>query len=283
MMISKWPSLFASSVKGFVKAALQSRLVKPLRKGGDVAGGSIIILGNGPSLKETLAEYADRLREFPTMAVNFAANAPGFMELKPDYYLLADPHFFKSTEDPNVAKLLHNLNGIDFPMTLFLPASVRNADTAFDNPLLTLKRFNAVGVEGFAWVERLLFNSRLAMPRPRNVLIPAIMVSLWLGFKEIYLAGADHSWLKTLAVNEKNEVVSVQPHFYKEDAKEKERVISEYRGYRLHQIIYSFYVAFSSYFSIARYAASRGVAIYNSTPGSFIDAFPRRQLPFASK
>lgn len=279
MTISDFAGLAGASLKSVVKAVLKSRRVPSLASGSKDGGDTIIILGNGPSLNTAIAESADTLRRYPTLAVNFAANAPQFADLKPDYYLLADPHFFNAAGDANVGRLLENLNGIDFPMTLFVPATVRDKDVKFDNPMLTVRRFNAVGAEGFQWLENFLFDHRLAMPRPRNVLIPSIMVAIWLGFKEIYLAGADHSWLRTLSVNDRNEVVSVQPHFYKEDDREKARVVSEYKGYRLHQIIYSFYVAFRSYFAIARYAAARGVSIYNSTPGSFIDAFPRRPLP----
>ena len=116
------------------------------------------------------------------------------------------------------------------------------------------------------------------MPRPRNVLIPAIMIAIKAGFKTIHLTGADHSWLRTIGVNDNNEVESIQPHFYADDKRELRRSAAEYRGYRLHDILQSFTVAFRSYHEIARFAAKEGVKIYNSTPGSFIDAFERRGL-----
>ena len=74
-------------------------------------------------------------------------------------------------------------------------------------------------------------------------------------------------------------MVSVQPHFYKDNEAEHERVKSVYRDIRLHEIIYSFYVAFKAYFAVERFARRCGAVIYNSTPGSFIDAFPRREIP----
>jgi hypothetical protein len=277
MTISEMIASAGATLKALGKVMLLSRRTAPLAGGGD----TLIVLGNGPSLNDTMAAHADVLGRYPTLAVNFAANAPCFATLRPRYYLLADPHFFNKPDDPNVARLIDNLNKVDFDLTLFVPASVDSRLLTFDNPRLTLARFNAVGVEAPAAVERWLFDRRRAMPRPRNVLIPSLMVGVWLGFKNIYVVGADHSWLRTISVNDDNEVVSVQPHFYKEDDKEKARVVSEYKGYRLHQILFSFYVAFKSYFAIERYAKSRGVNIYNSTPGSFIDAFERRGLPSA--
>ena len=116
------------------------------------------------------------------------------------------------------------------------------------------------------------------MPRPRNVLIPSIMLGIALGFSTIYVAGADHSWTRTLSVDDDNRVVSIQPHFYKEDEREEKRVRKDYMNYPLHMILQSFYVAFRSYFTIARYARHRSVKIFNITPGSFIDAFPRLNI-----
>ena len=52
----------------------------------------------------------------------------------------------------------------------------------------------------------------------------------------------------------------------------------DWRNYPLHQIVYRFYVAFRSYHTLQAYALSRGVNIYNITPGSFIAAFPRKKI-----
>ena len=104
------------------------------------------------------------------------------------------------------------------------------------------------------------------------------MIAMKLGYGNVYITGADHSWTKTLSVNERNEVVSIQPHFYKEDENEEKRIKVDYLKYPLHQIVHSFYVAFKAYHDIQRYALHRGVNIYNATPESFIDAFPRKSI-----
>ncbi len=240
----------------------------------------LIILGNGPSLKRNLEENQELLQKVDTIAVNFFANSPEFVEIQPTYYVLADPHFFeKADSDPNVSRLVRNLNSIDFQMTLFIPSSAKVKSGLFSNPLLIVKRFNFIAVEGFRWFENLMFNTRRGMPRPRNVLIPSIMVGVWLGYKKIYLVGADHSWLSTLSVNERNEVVSIQPHFYKEDEKEQKRIKEEYVRHSLYEVLESMMIAFRSYHRIQSWAEYRKVDILNSTPGSMIDAFPRSPLP----
>ena len=79
----------------------------------------------------------------------------------------------------------------------------------------------------------------------------------------------------TERVDETEQILSKEN---KEDDKEVQRVKTEYMHYPLHPIIYSFYVAFKSYFTIARYAKHIGASIINITPGSFIDAFPRENV-----
>lgn len=57
-------------------------------------GKSIVIMGNGPSLRQTIDKDAIWLCSNDLMAVNFAANTPDFFNLRPGYYILADGHFF---------------------------------------------------------------------------------------------------------------------------------------------------------------------------------------------
>ena len=192
--------------------------------------------------------------------------------------MLADPHFFVAKDNVNVAKLMDNLSKVDWSMTLFVPFEAKKQGFSIQNENVKIEYFNFLAVEGFKWLENWAYSSGRGMPRPRNVLIPSIMIAMKLGYGNVYITGADHSWTKTLSVNERNEVVSIQPHFYKEDENEEKRIKVDYLKYPLHQIVHSFYVAFKAYHDIQRYALHRGVNIYNATPESFIDAFPRKSI-----
>ena len=167
---------------------------------------------------------------------------------------------------------------IDWKMTLFVPVKFKKAARALYGNKADLKTFNNIGAEGLPLITHFLFRVGAAMPRPRNVLIPSLMLAINMGYKEIIIFGADHSWMKTLSVTDENEVVSIQPHFYKDGEDEQNRIRHEYRNYRLHQIVESFAIAFKSYHDIANFADSKNVKIFNSTPGSFIDAFERRPV-----
>lgn len=273
--IADFASRTGDSLKSIAKIALQTR--RPTLKPVDNAD-SIIVMGNGPSLADTIARHSDLLTKHPTLAVNFAANAPEFFTLKPRFYVLADPHFFMSTGNDNVTRLHDNLSAVDWPMTLFVPAQYAAKAPGAGNRNIDLRTYNAVGVEGYRWLENAAFKAMRGMPRPRNVLIPSIMIALALGFKNVYIVGADHSWTRTLSVNENNEVVSIQPHFYKDNASELARTKAVSMGLTLHGILQSMVVAFRSYHTIERYARHIGTNVYNSTPDSFIDAFRRRPL-----
>ena len=277
--VSDFAADLGSTLKSIVKIALQSRPVT-VGKAVDAADMPLVILANGPSLRQTITDHGALLESLPTLAVNFAANAPEFTQLKPRYYVLADPHFVNATDDPNVKLLFDNLRKVTCPMRLFVDRRYRRRFVSLlgGNANISVETFNAVGAEGFAWFERLAYRSRLAMPRPRNVLIPSIMIGIMLGYRRIFICGADHSWMRDLRVTDDNEVVSGMSHFYKESSAEVSRSRNEYRSYRLHDIIRSYYVAFLSYHKIRRFADSLGVEIINATPGSYIDAFKRGSL-----
>lgn len=270
-------SATTATAKSFVKLLLARGGARP--KAVAPADTPLIIMANGPSLRQNLTNDADTLRASHTMAVNFAANAEEFRWLRPRYYILADPHFFSGKQEPNLLKLMEELAAVDWPMTLLVPKGAKLSATVAANPHLRVERFAFHAFESTEALQQAAFDRGWGMPRPRNVLIPAIMCAIWLGYKQIYLLGADHSWTQTLSVNDRNQVVSIQPHFYKEDKAEEARVTAVYEHVRLHEILDSFRVAFSSYHTIARYARQRGVTIVNSTPGSFIDAFNRAPLP----
>lgn len=274
--ISKGAELTALSFKSIVKLIVESRrcTVKSVAAPDE----ALIVMGNGPSLADTIAQHGDVLERHPLMAVNYASRSKEFFELRPQFYTMIDPAFFDATNE-NATSQWHTLaERVDWPLTIFVPARAKVPNEINGNTYIKVERVNPVGVEGFEWLEDWAFASGRGMPRPRNVLIASLMVGLKLGFKTIYVVGADHSWTANLAVNDRNELIAIEKHFYEESADDRERIATIYRGVRMHQMMHSLYVAFKSYFAIERFAAKRGVKIYNATPVSFIDAFERKAL-----
>lgn len=265
-----------ATLASFIKIPIMSR--RPSPKSRDRKD-TIIIMGNGPSLRDAMEQDRDVLMAYPRLAVNLSALTPDFRDLRPDYYILADIAFFLKEKTGKVPQLWEALRSVDWQMTLFLPATARKMPEVKSLPAnITLKFYNLTPAEGFRFVMHPLYDSGLAMPRPRNVLIPSIISSMREGFKKIVLIGADHNWSKTLWVTERNRVVSVQPHFYKDDDAELRRAEEIFKNVHIHDVYENYAIAFRSYFNVKAYADRRGVEILNATPGSFIDAFPRIRL-----
>ncbi|MDE6297838.1 MAG: hypothetical protein K2L89_08320, partial [Muribaculaceae bacterium] len=264
-----------------IKIPLLSRKSTPLPKnfGEDE---SLVILANGPSLNSMVSEHRDFLKGKTLMAVNLCATSPIYSQLRPQLYIIADPLFW-IVDEKREALFGSIAEKTDWPMTLFVPARALSdhkwRPMLEKNHNVSVAIYNTTPVEGFPAFERWAYRKGLGMPRPHNVLIPAISVALRLPFKKIYLAGADHSWLPEISVTDDNEVLMHQKHFYDKDSSKADTVKKEnLDSAHLHTILYHMHVAFKAYFTLRDYAASLGKEIINITPGSFIDAFKRQKL-----
>lgn len=272
----KWCGKLGASAASLAKIALMSG--RPTKRSNQ-RNDTIIIMGNGPSLRTAMEEHRDVLMAHPRLAVNLSALTSDFIELKPQYYILADIAFFLNNKTGKVPQLWEVLRGVTWDMTLFLPTTARKMEEVKQLPAnVTVKYYNLTPAEGFHKLMYPIYKSGLAMPRPRNVLIPSIMSAMREGFKRIVLVGADHNWSKTLWVTDRNRVVSVQPHFYKDDDAELRRAEEIFKNVHIHEVYENYAIAFRSYFNVKWYAEREGVEILNATPGSFIDAFPRISL-----
>jgi len=227
---------------------------------------SIIIMGNGPSLKNELSEHTTLLKNNTTLAVNFFANTQFYTTIQPNIYLINAPEFWMEEIEERFEKL----------RTVFF----------------SVVRFNPIPVEGLSTINHFFFSKNLGMPRPHNVIIPCMMNCINAGYKNIALIGVDHSWLPELSVNEDNVAMLHQKHFYDSNSsKDRPMKNLERKPRKLHEILEKFYFSFRGYFIVRNYAESRSANIYNCTKGSFIDAFDRKtirtlfdeQLPKSSK
>lgn len=277
---------FLSVVKIVLKSSFRTPLPSvPLGAGygGSETGGELLILANGPSLTQTVRSHPGFLRGKELLAVNHAATSDLFVELKPQYYLLADPLFWIVPEikEKTFGALVERTA---WPMVLFMPTRAWKdrswQEMVARNAQIRVVKYNSTPVEGFSWFCNLVYKAGLGMPRPHNVLIPSIAVGIRMGFRRIYLAGADHSWLPEITVNDRNEVLMNQKHYYDQGISKARAVRNEnLTTARLSTILHHMSVAFGSYFVLRDFAGFCGVEVVNVTPGSFIDAFPRLQLP----
>lgn len=259
---------------------------------------SLIVLGNGPSLNETLGQK-EFLVDKELLCVNYFGRTDDYEKLQPSYYVITSlEYFFREEKEEFAVERKNTLEDIakktTWSLILFLPAKAKTKShwkkIFKNNPNISIFYFNTTPVSGFNFFTNFCYKNNFGMPRPHNVLIPSLVLATNIQFSNIYICGADHSWLKELSVDSNNDVLLSQKHFY--DNREKKppnykdmsHAKPMYHGgstktRKLHEILEKFYYTFRSYWKIKDYASSRNIKIYNITPESFIDAFERLDIP----
>lgn len=250
----------------------------------------VLILGNGPSLAQTIEKYGNHLNNYSLVAVNNMAKSDLYEQLKPSFYVLNATTYFQ--EDDELSPMYIEMNKVlyeevkrktNWPMVLVVPVIARKSkkflDLVSQMDNLEVFYFNQTPVEGLTAFNHFFFKRNMGMPRPHNVLIPALMSFIYLKAKEIYICGADHTWLGEISVTDKNDVLVNQKHFYDHDTSKPEKMEDFIdRPRRLHEVLEKFYLAFKGYWVIKDYARKKGTKIYNASEVSFIDAFERKSL-----
>lgn len=247
-----------------------------------------IILGNGPSLKDSLNICGDKTADFDLICVNFFAETDLYEKLKPRYYVLNPREFFLPVVIDSLMisrkKLFEKIrDNTTWEMFLFIPAQIRRyrqmTDIVRQNKNITIQYYNQTPIEGFRYLSHLFFGMRLGMPRPHNVIIPSLMLAIGMKYRNIWLFGAEHSWLKEITVDDSNNVLVNQKHFYDENSAKAETMRGAGdRKRKLHEVLEKFLLSFKGYHIIQDYSRKKDIKIFNSTPGSFIDAFEKKTL-----
>jgi len=155
-------------------------------------------------------------------------------------------------------------------MNLFVPNDGYQCilDLLSSNSKITLISYNRTPVSGFKSISYFLYKRNLGMPRPSNVLNAAIFVALNMGYKKVYLYGADHSWLKDLFIDEQNNLCCYQNHFYDDNVE----ILKMPKG-SLSDGLMGIVGAFDSYKKLNEYAKQLDSRVINKTNGSYIDIF----------
>jgi len=263
-------SLFQSCLS-ILKIALLSNWFASLKKFGKDED-ECAVLGNGPCLNKDFELNLEFIKSKKKLCVNFFALSKEYEIIRPDIYVLSAPEFWlKNTTDwfkDKRAQLIENLvSRTSWQMTLLIPFAAKKSEFCQkirSQRNITVIFYNNTPVEGFKSIVNILFKMNLGMPRPHNVLVPSIYLAVNLGFKKIFIFGADHSFHEEITIDEKE----VRMPMYRLDGEE----------YHIHDIFRKLYLAFQSYFILKDYAEYMGVIILNASSRSYIDAFEKIRI-----
>ena len=242
----------------FAVMAVKENFRNYIRRAGPTGDPSrgMVILGNGPSLAEDL--------------------------VKPKYYVLSDPMFFRDSEcRDRVAALYRTLDSkVTWPMTLYVQfynPEKFDYRAALPNPRIRIVRFHTQVYRGFGSVGFWLFRHGLGSANFGTVVQVGEYVALLLGYRRIELYGVDHTLLDGLCVDDANRLCRADRHYYDAGPRAPQPIYMKVPHVPYTMSVYLAEVAelFRGHEVLRDYAASLGARIVNRTRGSMIDAYER--------
>ena len=271
-------SNFVASISSLLRISILSSLnvaVKSKKYKSIVISKDCTILANGPSLKEALENNDVRLAGNDVFVVNMFVNSPEFWTIKPRFYFLVDSAFFAPSKDRHfnlISELAEALNKVSWDMYLCISSGCVNGGLIKElhNDRIKVIRWNTTTFEGFKGLCHFMYRHNMAMPRCQTVTNMALAAAINMGYDNVYLYGADHSWTRDLRVDDDNVVCYGDRHVYAPDV----QVIK--KDGTIGRLLHAFANMFDAHWIINDYAKSMGVKIWNCTKGSFIDAYKRK-------
>lgn len=261
------------------------------RAGADICPSRrVAILGNGPSLGEQLPRLIER-REWEqtdVMAVNFFALGEEFEVVRPKFYVISDPMFFRAAGRSQRVEALYKAlaERVDWPMTLYVqyynPERFDYAEAIGHNPNIRIVRFHTTVFHGFRSVEFWCYRHGLGSGNFGTVVQNCEFIAMLLGYRTIDLYGVDHTLLEGLTVDDENRLCRIKSHYYDSAPPAPEPIYynatNPPRPYTMHSYLAETAELFRGHEVLRDYAAEMGVRIINRTEGSMIDSYEREPM-----
>ncbi len=252
----------------------------------------LIVIGNGPSLTKSIEIYKEIICKHDCIAVNHFCESNYYKEVKPKYYLLADPAFFGKLET-YADWLCEKIGGFitsfvsntTWDINLIVPNCAIGSgfiEEIQKNNFIHPYYYNPYNlVQNNEKNEFFIWDKNLIAPPAQTCLNTCVWLGIFLRYKETYIIGADSNWLELIHVDqETNELYINDKHFYGE---KKQKLYKDSAGtipITMSEELFSESIAFKSYSELKCYADYAGVKIFNASEYSLIDAFERKKLPY---
>ena len=263
----------------FVKFRLFNRkkyaLIKKNKKFKNLhLGKRCFILGNGPSLKEH--DLSILANEY-VFTVNQIMRHPDFQKLKTNYHFWADPIFFDINEDnPEDIELLNvmkSINTMDNKPQCFFPIEQMDFVERFKlNYSLNVNYFRIKLPFYNKYKKKIDFTKNV--PGFGTVVQWAIIMAIYMGFKEIYLLGCDTTGIvvniKSL-LKENDET----DYSYKITKNEKIRMEKAFNKQSIEEYAQSFWYTLLCYRNLYSYCKSSEIKLANCSVKTVIDTIPK--------
>lgn len=225
---------------------------------GKYEGRRCFIVGNGPSLS---ASDLDLIKKEYSFASNRIYKIFDDTSWRPNFYFCSDNDI--------LAEELGNINKLEIK-NIFVRRGIfrKKCHKAINQFILIAPPY--IDKAKFQKKEISADCSKYVSLSPSVSLI-MIEFAIYMGFKEIYLIGMDHSY--PVSITKQGIVVdnSIQSHFDKDDT-------SKLPKKRNHKNIYFLDASTQAFDLYKRYADENGIKIMNATRGGKLEVYPRIEL-----
>jgi hypothetical protein len=222
-------------------------------------GKSCFILGTGPSLRIDDLETLHRNGAI-TFSMNGIVKSFGETRWRPDYMVFNDVIASKNFAElwrKDIFYFYRFENGLEM-----VPAAnnicffaKKNVDAA-----VYLSRFRAASADEFS-------DDIFALQAGATTTFVSLQIANFMGFKNIYLLGVDHSWKREFDVNHHIVENDIDRNHFVDDYNEHSNWLSEHPNLS--------YPLDYSYECARKYADSHEVNIFNATRGGKLEVFQR--------
>jgi len=232
------------------------------------AGKRCFILCNGPSVKQ---QDITVLKKEIVFSVSSGYKHPDYAAIAPRYHCVPQLTYSDKITPPVAIEWFAEMD-----------AGIGGAELFLDSQEYALVQkhhlfpgrqpyYLCTGRRYFPHAPKTLPDMAGIIPRAQSVPITALMLALYMGFKKIYLLGTDHDWF----------VKKEYRYFYEPTVLKGKDTGVRVDG-SLETTLWDELPAiekmWSQYRAIKALAQSGGAAIYNASPGSMLDEFPRVRL-----
>lgn len=244
-----------------------------------------IIIVNGPSLKKDIKKLIYKKNSFEFYGVNYFAMTKIFKMIKPNYYAIADPIFWKKDINNKFksdnSKLFKILSKVNWNMHLICPSVGSKIVQKKLNKNRYIKviplrsnyyHFKNENLNIFGLMNGIL------TPAFNNVLIVALWHALQRKVPYIEFYGADFSAFKELSVNQKTNALSSSITHYYKNTKAQADPLSKYPGKKrkkIHERLFQIWNSFNQMYLLSVVAKKLKIKVINFSSNSYLDTFER--------
>lgn len=277
--LSNFRRTIQSSLRITFSRKFKALLTQNQRLQGAFSGKRCVILGNGPSLRQT---NFDLIRNEIVFTVNELPRSDLFRQIHPRFHVFIDPDYGQLSQD-------HQAVG-DFRQLLDRLAEVPGLTCIGSYAFIeSIKRLSPPGMDWITYYNRLdpvsnfpmSFSLTGMMPQAQTVVLAAGWTALSMGFRSIIFAGVDMTGFLEYYLSPSSSPASNPEDYrhpyalqreYADWATETTMVFDNERWLRATAEMFRQFKAF------AYQARLLGCEVYNATEGGSLDTFPRRTL-----